>query len=56
MQYCTKKNRGAQPGSQDKNGFYSHLFWQQERCILDQQPPTDVAAETELDSADDDSE
>lgn len=44
------RRRGAQPGNHNayKHGFYSHLFRQRERRILDEQPLTDLSAEIEL--------
>ncbi len=44
------KKRGGQPGNHNayKHGFYSHLFREHERRILDEQPLTDLSAEIEL--------
>ena len=45
-----KKKRGGQPGNHNafKHGFYSHLFREHERRILEDQPLTDLSAEIEL--------
>lgn len=46
----TKRNRGGQPRNHNayKHGFYSHLFRDRERRILDEVPPTDLSSEIEL--------
>jgi hypothetical protein len=44
------KRPGGQPGNHNayKHGFYSHLFRERERRILDDLPITDLSAEIEL--------
>ncbi len=44
------RRQGGQPGNHNayKHGFYSHLFRERERRILDEQPLTDLSAEIEL--------
>jgi hypothetical protein len=44
------RSRGAQPGNHNafKHGFYSSIFRQHERRLLDELPVTDLSAEIEL--------